>query len=762
MIRSFTASCLTVSFGLLVLAPLDSTPCAAAEPAVNSPRLPPGKVHRHALLIGCTDYPKLDKKFWLQGPGNDVQLMAKALRELFGFLPESITILSDEVARVRKDDNFLPTKANIKREFERLAQVAKEGDKVVILIGGHGSTAPEGENPPNPNPEGMSTIFLPRDVGKWDESTGEVKNAIVDHEFAAWLAAIQNTRATIWLTVDACHSGSISRDIDPHSIEKSREIDSEVGLGISRKAIVAAVERAKQRNGGPVKGQSLTASLSNKPGLVAIYAAKENENTIERDMPPKSRDAKPHSLLTYTLVQAIQQANEKSSQPLTYRQLVHRIQSQYFAWGRTYPTPLVEGVDSDREVLGEKEWPARSSITLARGDKALKVTGGNLCGLTPGTILAVFPPPGQGNNLLGHVRVTEVRMLESDVEPFSFEKTPVVEKLPTDGTCQVVYVDRGDPELTLGLDPKWMDGREEKILDKKEQERLLKALAKLNRPRPGANPNDPTVLPLVKLVNDPAQADWIVRPYKDGTKLVMAPAADLINARLETPRHFGPYLDDDKLVMSIAESAEKIARFENLKKLAAGFADKPGGQGISFKMEMRRAKDKTDKEGTYPIPWPATDLTFYDKDCVVFKTTNTGQTPIDLTFLYLDSDYNIVCIYPKELEFNRLDPGRTLKFRPLTMTTHTDGMEYLVVIAVKGENQNVNFAYLQQPGLTLARGLGKQTTRDLPLGQMFQKAMYNDGNTRGLKITEVDDYAMTMLSWTIKPGKRPANKPAEE
>src|SRR4051794_6005860 len=88
---------------------------------------------RHALLIGCTDYPNLDPNLRLAGPGNDVQLMARALRELFGFAPESIVTLSDEAAKTKRDDRLLPTRANIRREFERLAKAAREGDKVVIL-----------------------------------------------------------------------------------------------------------------------------------------------------------------------------------------------------------------------------------------------------------------------------------------------------------------------------------------------------------------------------------------------------------------------------------------------------------------------------------------------------------------------------------------------------------------------------------------------------------------------------------------------------
>jgi Caspase domain len=748
MNRFLAVSVLAGCLAFFHLAP-GSGPMRRAEAAPN-----PGAVGKHALLVGCTEYPNLDKKFWLNGPGNDVQLMAKALREMFGFPPESIVILSDEVAKTKKDKSLEPTRANIKREFEKLAK-AKEGDKVVIMMGGHGSQMPQGENPPNPKPDGMSEIFLPKDVGKWDDNAGSVENAIVDFEFAAWLKAIQDTKATIWITIDACHSGTITRDVGK---EKSREIDKEAGLGIPKQRVKEAEERAIKRDGptrgGPVDKENTFAKLTKGKtgGLVAIYAAKPTEVTLERDMPMKSKDAKPYGLLTYTLVQTLQEANAKpDSKTLTYRELVQRIQSQYFAWGRTFPTPLIEGVDSDREVLGEKEWPGRSSIVLAVGNNGLKVTSGALCGLTRDSILAVHSPPGQPDKVLGHVRVTEVHTIDSDVEPCEFDKIPPFDakKPPLGGACKVVFVDYGDQQLKLALEPKWKDGATEKVMEKQDQERILNTLGKLN---------DPKRPSLVKLVTDPSEADWVLRPYKDGKMLVMVPAADLLVAKVEKPRQFGPYPDSEELIEKLEESAALVARYENLKKLAGGFTDDSGDQGVKFKVDIRRGKDKQDKKGTFPMTWPSTDLSFYNDDRVVFTITNTSRAPIDLTILHLDSDYKISCHYPKNKEYNRIEPGKSLTLKPADLSTEQTAIEHLVFIAVKGENQTVDFTSLEQPGLDKARATANSKAMQSPLGQLFEKAMYNAGSTRGMKTAEVDDHAMHLVTWEIKHDKRPREK----
>ena len=76
------------------------------------------KLDRHALLIGVTNYPKLDSSLWLEGGANDVLLMHRLLTEKLGFA-HAVVILSE--AEGAKDPKKLPTRENIKRECEELA-----------------------------------------------------------------------------------------------------------------------------------------------------------------------------------------------------------------------------------------------------------------------------------------------------------------------------------------------------------------------------------------------------------------------------------------------------------------------------------------------------------------------------------------------------------------------------------------------------------------------------------------------------------------
>src|ERR1700730_2484000 len=90
---------------------------AAQKAALSVPR-------GHALLVGCTRYPALQGRYQLEGPGNDVELMSELLTKRFHFAPGTIVVLSEKQAE-RRGKNFLPTRANIEREFGALAKKAE-------------------------------------------------------------------------------------------------------------------------------------------------------------------------------------------------------------------------------------------------------------------------------------------------------------------------------------------------------------------------------------------------------------------------------------------------------------------------------------------------------------------------------------------------------------------------------------------------------------------------------------------------------------
>lgn len=703
---------------------------ALAVAAAGQPPADPAGGRRHALLVGCTFYPNLPKRLHLQGPGNDLPLVRKLLTEQLGFRPESVAALSEQEGK-DKGAGGLPTRANIEREFRRLAETAKAGDRVFILLGGHGSQQPEAEKSDEPEPDGLDEIFLPRDVGAWDGRKAKVENAITDNELGRWLKAIRAKGASVWIVLDSCHSGTMTRDV---GVEVPRQVSATDALRIPAEAMRQARLRAALRAGGEkTRGgptETVPLKLGAEGGLVAVYAAMPQEVTFERPMPPRTEGVPTHGLLSYTLCQVLTRA-AKESRPPTYQEVFDRLFQQYVAWGRSAPTPVLEGADRAREVFGEKSWTRREFFPLTKGDKAWQVAAGALHGLTPGSVLAAYPPEGEGDKVVGHVRLTEIGPTTAAGVPAAFAGLPAVAELPNGGRAKVAAVDFGDQRLRLGLDPAVKgDG-----LPGTAWQQLGIALHKHDA-------NDPRI----EFVTDPAKADWLVHVRDRQAFLARA------NAGTDGLR-FGPAPLDDKFGPWLRERLERVARAEALKKLAAAPAD--AGSEVRVKVEVRRGRDASDPKGTAPVAGGGSE-TLHDGEQLLLHLSNTGKEPADVTLLYVDSQYGIHCVFPERGEYNRLRPREGLAL-PLKVEAHAPGLEHLVVIAVKGEGTATDFGFLEQPALEKAPTRGKGALRGLesPLGRLFRTGVYGEGRTRSLAQADLESSYLRVYSWRVAPSKRP-------
>ena len=723
----------------------------APEPAKDAPQTPKdapiARKDRHALLVAVTFYEKLSESKHLKGPANDSDLVYKMLVEKLQFSPDQIRVLSEKEGKAKGKD-FLPTKANIKREFDRLATVAKAGEQVFIHLGGHGSQQPEPPGEPDPKPDGLDVTFLPRDVGKWNDKVGSVENAIVGHEMGKWLKPISDTKASIWITFDSCHSGTMMR-----GNEVTRDVKMSEDLGIPPEVLEktrkdAAAREAKKPERSRGGDEPPAYKLAKQGGMVAIYAAQNSEVTLEREMPPMTENGTVHGLLTYTIVMVMTEAFEHSKQPITYAELARRIQGQYVAWGRSFPTPLIEGINSDLEILGDKEWKGRSSILLSTKDD-LKINAGAIHGLTRGSILSVTPPSGKGDKRLGFVRITELRNVDSEVEACDENGKEAKTEFPDGSVSQKFFTDLGDQKLKVAIAPLDYKG---KAVPEAVRKTLSEALKKLDGPES-----------VVQSVEKPEKADWLMQVWgPDGNQVALVPAkAALTSKQLEETPAFAPTPIDDKLGIKLRESLERIGRAENLKRLAASGAEVAGvDRGVKVKIEIARKKDATDRVGTYPIAWPGPCFSVYNKDRLAMRISNPGKVPIDVTVLYIDSGYGIKCLYPKDKQLNRLRPGDS-EIAEFLAGGKTPGPEQFVVLAVKGKGQPVDFSSLTQPTLdAAARGLKDDVlpldkALDSPLGKLLKKGLYGQGSTRGMAVDEVDDHVMMLIPMQYKKERRP-------
>jgi len=731
-----------VVFALTILVLGGVVGCGATE---DEPDAGDG-VSRYALLVGCTSYANLPRFFWLRGPANDVDLMRRLLIERFDFPPKNVHILAEE-----SGDRQRPIRANIEREFRRLAETAKPGADVVIYLAGHGSYQPDNDpdNPADVEPDGFDEVFCPADVQRLEANQdGGIPNAISDDQLGQWLSDIVDTGASVLIIVDACHSGTVIRGSGE---EIDRALPADVLL--PEAALQAARDEAMQartpKRGAGAEANSPAAvgqeGRSMEGGLVAIYASQPGEPTVEKPLPAGEPDRKRHGLFTYTLARVLNEATA----PLTYSELVARVHSRYVRQGRSGPTPLVEGPDRDREVLGRKKWPARSRILLKRDEQGrLAVSGGSLIGLSKGSVLAVYSPPGAARleeGPLGYVRVSVVRILEADAVPCAFDNVDQRDDLPDGGRCEIAELGLGDLQLRVTVDHAAFT---ESGLEA-ESQRLAALLREL-----AARQDSP-----IGLTDKAATADWFLRPKAGKAYLVPAegvlrrsddPLADLVG-----PVPDGSPSSDSEAAVWLEDRLVSMAQSRNLLRIAAEMQDEKhrqrSGETLDVRLDVLRLKDGDQQRAT-PVRWQSEGIALSEGDVIQFRVQNRGRYPVDVTLLYIDGTHRIDSLFPQAdtLQYNRVEPNQELRTEPCDVIRTTGGLEHVVLIAPRGQGPTVDFSWLARPTLQTAekevRSVGHRGF-DSPLGRLMRQGIYGASRAPALQSKAAEDVVLKVVSW---------------
>ncbi len=696
-----------------------------AQPVVNAPS---NTGDHYAMLVACTKYDHLPKACWLEGPANDVVLLRELLVKHFGFPDQNVVTLSEAAGKDRR-----PTRANIEHEFHSLAEKAKPGDMVVITLSGHGSRQPEKDPPPDPKyaePDGLDETFLPCDIKDWDSEAGTVTNAIIDDDIRIWTKAITDKGASVWLVADSCHSGDLLR-----GLEKRREVKPEE-LKVPKEAIEAAQARAAKR--GRSRGNAAPHPRDvdeSAQHLVAIYAARTSEETIEKPMP----GGKSYGLLSYTICQILNQAKE----PLTYRGLVQEINAQYRGLGRSSPTPLVDGPDADAKVLGVERVPS-PPVVLMRADGKWVVNAGLVQGLTADSILAVYSDAAGANKPVGYVKVVQAGSLESTVEPCAHGDLKHPGELRDGFSCKPEYINVGDLRLKVAADAGAAPGEKSRDV---EREKLQKQLQDLF-PDPAHS--------LVEVVPNPGDAQWLVRAR--GNEVSLLPAEPLTASRdpnAAPGQVFAPIREDKNLGEELRSRLNRIARAQNLVKLAAPGTPGVNGSDVQVGVRVELLKGPLDKEGR-ALDWGKDELVFYPDDWIRFRLQNPNDFGIYVTLLYVDSNYGISAQYPTRQQLKPLESGRSVSTDALQIVGDTLGPENWVVIAVKDPGSPVDFRMLAQDSIP-----GKPRALQSPFGQLLLGELYpadsGEGpKSRGVRRADVGNYTMGLIPSRTLPGKRPA------
>jgi len=368
-----------------------------------------------ALLVGVADYdePKIRA---LSGPRNDVILLWRHLSR-HGFDAADITVLAEGLPRAADvpHPRAEPTRAAIMDGLARLAERAGSGDLVLFHFSGHGTTQPEAALAPVdgvvPEAGGRDQVLLPKDAGLYDPAARTIRNAIIDNELGAALDRIRAKGATVFVVVDACHAGTVTRSADV-----ARGVDAAT-LGAPQLAAGAVMPvpslrapvRAPQR-GGMLRSAGVSAPAETG-ALVAFFAVDSWTPAIERVYPSPAPGLveKPggdgvaqaaFGVFSWHLLRALERG-----QAATFRDLARMVSLDMAAAAQLAhaPLPVFEG-DLDRGLPGAAAGGPRRFATRREGGE-LVIEAGALQGFDEGAEIALFDGPLAGAQLLGRVRL---------------------------------------------------------------------------------------------------------------------------------------------------------------------------------------------------------------------------------------------------------------------------------------------------------------------------------------------------------------------
>lgn len=711
----------------------------------------PLQVHaeRHALLVGVSGYPTLDKSYQLQGPRNDVQRLRQvlALRE---FKPEHVTVLADGVAGAQE-----PTRANIFKALDQLTQTAKAGDTVLLYFAGHGSQQPADRRTPEGRAEsdGLHEIFLPIDVGRWDGKAGGVQNAVVNHELRSAVDRIQTRGAFVWGVFDACHSATMVRSA-PDAEVRYRHVNPEV-LGVDARALDAAAVDAVRTRGGPTVASetigplgSVGRSSSTTGGSVFFYAAQTTEVTTEMRLPLGDPQREPYGLFSFMLMKALE-----LGQPMTYRQLGQYVLSQYGSMHEARVTPLFTGTALDQAVLGQQTLPVRQ-WPVTHG--ALTIPAGSLSSIAEGTVFALIPGPlAKSDDATGYLRARSVEIMKTELEPVAYngKAPPLPEALNSGSYARLLSTpERYSLRVTLDMRGCRSGCVWQPALDK------MRAT-----PVPGAD---------VQWVSSGADLVLQVLPDRITALSPSEQGAVQCASGREACREIEQrgtvlvsrqeHADPEVAQRKLAESLHVIARASNLLRLASRLAVQSQGKGIRLTVSVQPT------EGTARQPLtPESVATLRPGDKLVIalenKPMDNGRSRVvDVTLLYSDARYGISQLFPdpRQGESNRLEPGARLEIDDV-LISDTDGImgiERLLLISVDAEThgERADFSFLTQSPLEAVR------TRSGPLPDdvtAFLDAGLADYRTRGAPSRVPGSrVGMQVYTFDIKAGPAPTGR----
>ncbi len=664
--------------------------------------------NKFALVVGVSKYPNLPENMHLVGPRHDAEMIEKFLKQsaIYSFPSSNITVLGDGVEHAA-----VPTRKAILDAMDGLASKVDRDDFVYLHFSGHGSRQPAAIND-NSETDGLDELFLPADIGQWNDAIGSVENALIDDEIGARIDAIRDQGAFVWAVFDSCHSGTVTRGAPVGDDVRMRKVKpSALGIPdelINRPSVDLPRTRGQQ---SPQAALETAVSKQGMGGMVAFYAAQSTEQTPEMRLPAGAPGRVPHGLFSFTLFQII------AEHPgITYRRAAQEVLQRYAASYMDRPTPLFEG-DLDARVFATDAQSEKPQWPLEIIDESLQIPAGTISRLNKGSILAILQSPAADDDqALGYLTIEHAEPMQSTLVAIDYRDKKAVnnDALPEhayarlverklDFSVRISRPDNSSPQVSAALDN--LQAEDNSGL------RILWVDAGM--------PAD------IRLAEKQNQL-WLLPPTGE-----LIPSGDN-----KTPSIKLEGKDAHALNMALLDNLTRVARVLNLLRVSEGIG--AGSTSLDAFISVKRKNNgKTETIPVQNVPQ------LYPGDVVYLSAKNTGDNPVDLNILFVGSDYSISHWYK-----GRIHPNGALNKKGLFRVSDSSfGTERLLVIASKAKPQTAvqDFSFLTQRALPRTRG----NSQEAGLSSLLKTAGFGQVTTRGVEPLSEESDSASIIQFTI-------------
>lgn len=322
-----------------------------------------------ALLVGINDY-RPNGLLPLDGCLNDVALLKGVLQTKFGFEPCDIITLVDAEA----------TREAILEQFRvHLLEKARPGTTLVFYFSGHGSLIrDEGGEEPDGLDETL-VAYDSRQPGSTDITDDEIRKA---------LQALGKTDAQVTLIVDACHSGTLTREWEQVRFAPPDQREKVCLRGDQ-------VSSAHLYQKGSLRDPGVNCAL--------VSACASHEKAVEFKIEDRE-----HGLFTWYLCQVLSHVSGEVTYRDVWDDLRGAMASQFL-----YQHPQLEGAKMDHHIFGGPEILPEKYLYVSPEEGArILIQGGRIHGVTVGSEFNVFPPRTkrflEEDESIGTIRVDSV------------------------------------------------------------------------------------------------------------------------------------------------------------------------------------------------------------------------------------------------------------------------------------------------------------------------------------------------------------------